>query len=301
MAERPTSLTGAGPTIGSCLIYGDSGLPNRGGPLAPDKLVFRDGWSEDSTYLLLNLRFTGWHRYKGTNALTLLYQSGPLVVEELDGAPFSWLPVGRAAYRDKRIPRENLNGLVVERSGFDAVVYHLTGAGGPWAQDPPHHAQVERFTPGAEMDYASVLMEGWRGWSHRREVYFLHDAPTIIVDKAHGPSDQLAAISWHVKGLGALENGRARIGGSETEAEMVVLAPGPHLEVQESNRGEGNLTQLLVTSADAHSSPLEAVTVFLYRDWVGATVELVGSGDSLSVLVDKGERRLQVPLLPPRE
>ncbi|MCJ7739521.1 MAG: hypothetical protein MUQ10_19780, partial [Anaerolineae bacterium] len=54
--ESPVSLSGRSPTSGSCLLYGDSGLPNQLGPLAPDKIVLRDGWSKDSIYALLNLR-----------------------------------------------------------------------------------------------------------------------------------------------------------------------------------------------------------------------------------------------------
>ena len=68
-AERALDATGVSPTAGSCLLFADSGLPNRVGPLAPDKVVLRDGWSESSLYLLLNLRFSGWHRYRATNAI----------------------------------------------------------------------------------------------------------------------------------------------------------------------------------------------------------------------------------------
>lgn len=71
--EEPASLGGRSSTKGSCLLYSDLGLPNQKGPLAPDKIVFRDGWSPDVAYLLVNLRFTGWHRYKATGTVTLVY------------------------------------------------------------------------------------------------------------------------------------------------------------------------------------------------------------------------------------
>jgi hypothetical protein len=150
--EEPVPLEGRSPTEGSCLLYGDSGLPNQKGPLAPDKIVFRDGWDPDATYLLVNLRFTGWHRYKATGTVTLVYQGKALAADVLDGQPFSWLPVGRSLFRDKRVPRENLNGLVVAKTGMAAVLYTLTGAGGPWAQDPPYYAEVVAFETGEEMD-----------------------------------------------------------------------------------------------------------------------------------------------------
>ena len=84
----------------------------------------------------------------------------------LDGQPFSWLPVGRSLFRDKRIPRENLNGLVVEKTGMATVLYTLTGIGGPWAQDPPYYAEVVAFETGKEMDWAHIRLTGWLGW-HR--------------------------------------------------------------------------------------------------------------------------------------
>ncbi len=55
--EAPLTMVAESPTQGSCLLYGNSGLPNQMGPLAPDKIVFRDGWSDDAGYLLLNLRY----------------------------------------------------------------------------------------------------------------------------------------------------------------------------------------------------------------------------------------------------
>ena len=172
--EEPVSLVGRSPILGSCLLYGDSGLPNQAGPLAPDKIVFRDGWSEKSAYLLLNLRFTGWHRYKATNTISLLYQDGPLASEVLDGEPFSWLPRGRSAFRDKRVPREHLNGLLVERTGMSAVLYELTGLGGPWTQDPPFYAEVITFETGDALDWSHTRLKGWRGWQHDRWIYFYH-------------------------------------------------------------------------------------------------------------------------------
>ena len=135
--ENAVNLQGMSPTAGSCLIYSDSGLPNQPGPLAPDKIVFRDGWTPDAAYMLLNLRFSGWHRYKATNGVVLLYQDGPIVVEKSNGDSFSWLPTGRQLFRDKRVPRENLNGLLIPRTGWAQVVHRLTGIGSDWAQDPP--------------------------------------------------------------------------------------------------------------------------------------------------------------------
>ena len=104
-AEQPVALVGESPTQGSCLLYGDSGLPTQIGPLAPDKIVFRGGWSPGDPYLLLNLRFSGWHRYKATNSVTLVSLGTSVAGDLLNRGPFDWLPKGRSQFRDKRIPR----------------------------------------------------------------------------------------------------------------------------------------------------------------------------------------------------
>lgn len=198
--ERPIALVGRAPEVGSCLLYGDSGLPNQKGPLAPDKLVLRDGWSDDSLYLLANLRFTGWHRYKSTGTISLIYRKAPLVAEVLEGEPFRWLPTGRSLFRDKRIPRENLNGLVVEKTGMAAVIHQLTGLGSPWAQDPPPYAEVIAFETSKAWDRAHIRLTDWRGWQHDRWITLQHtvEPRIIITDTAHGPSGSQAGLIWHL-------------------------------------------------------------------------------------------------------
>ena len=163
--EQAINLSGAAPTQGSCLIYGDLGLPTQAGPLAPDKIVFRQGWSPGDLYLLLNLRFEGWHRYKGSNTVTLIDQGGMLVNERINGDAFAWLPKGRSLFRDKRIPRENLNGFQIDRQGLDAVLVQLLSYGSTWAQDPPFTVQVDGFSTGAGMDVSQTSLVGWHGWT----------------------------------------------------------------------------------------------------------------------------------------
>lgn len=198
--EAPLAMDGHAPRVGSCLLYGDSGLPNQRGPLAPDKIVLRDGWEHDSLYLLMNLRFTGWHRYKATGTLSLVYRNAPLLAEVLEGEPFRWLPAGRRLFRDKRIPRENLNGLVVEKTGMAAAIYWLTGLGGVWAQDPPHYAEVVAFETGADWDRAHIRLRGWRGWQHDRQISIQRTGRprVVITDTVQGPPNGQAGLVWHL-------------------------------------------------------------------------------------------------------
>jgi len=293
--EQPISLIGRSPTQGSCLLYGGSGLPNQAGPLAPDKIVFRDGWSSDSAYLLLNLRFTGWHRYKATNTVTLLYQNGPLAADVLDGESFSWLPRGRSLFRDKRIPRENLNGLLIERTGMSAVLYTLTGVGGPWAQDPPYYAEVVAFETGDELDWAHTRLVDWRGWQHDRRVYFYHNGgPIIVVDEAEGPLGRQAALAWHLIGEGTIEDRRIRLRCGDHRAEVLLLpmdTDKARFEVAE--RQDGAFGPHVVYYASANSR-LRVVTLFLLGSWTGAEVKF--DAEKQALWIAQGQAYIALPL-----
>ncbi|MFN3763437.1 MAG: hypothetical protein ACK4WK_09595, partial [Anaerolineae bacterium] len=263
--EAAVLLEGHPPTEGSCLLYGDSGLPNQRGPLAPDKIVFRDGWEKDAAYLLVNLRFTGWHRYKATGTVTLIYWDGALVADVLDGKPFAWLPVGRSLFRDKRVPRENLNGLVVEKAGMAAVLYHLTGIGGPWAQDPPYYAEVVAFETGPDKDWAHIRLTGWRGWQHDRWIYFYHNGgPIVVVDEARGPAGMRAGLTWHLVGgeKVAPDHFRLRGGDAPVEVHLIPLSGSGQVEVREREGGE-----LGVDVVYWGVPELRVTALFLHSEW----------------------------------
>lgn len=290
--DEATGMAGVSPEAGSCLLYGDSGTPTRVGPLAPDKIVMRDGWDREAAYALLNLRFTGWHRYKATNALISVYQAGPLIVEETSGEEAGWLPMGRRQFRDKRLPRENLNGLVIERTGLDAVLHWLTGMGGPWAQDVPHYASVDAFETGTELDFSQTRLEDWHGWSHRRQLYAYHQGPLIVVDVARGPSGTQAALLWHVAtdNPGALP--RLQIRGGDDPAEMVLvsLTTEPTITIT-----AGVSSRTSVVTAETRMGELALATIFLTREWVGAQVAVQPGQPSVLQIV-QGEQELLVSL-----
>ena len=299
--EKPLDMVGQSPTTGSCLIYADSGLPNQVGPLAPDKIVFRDGWSKDSAYLMLNLRFTGWHRYKATNTVTLFYQSGPLVVENVNRDNYPWLPAGRSMFRDKRIPRENLNGLVIEKTGMSKVLYTLTGMGGPWAQDPPFYARVRNFSTGEEFDTSQTTLENWHNWEHRRTTYFYHQGPVIVFDQAHGPANQEAALIWHITAgvtppaqTGSELRYAMRQGGEP--AEMLLL---PLEYSNASSKVEGTQKDIPILNIQISSQrggDLALVSLFLTREWVGAQAEVQQTAEGWTLMVTKDSQRISLPL-----
>ncbi len=288
--EEPVMLEGRSPTEGSCLIYGDSGLPNQKGPLAPDKIVFRDGWNPDSKYLLVNLRFTGWHRYKATGTVSIFYRDGFRLTEAVDYRQFSWLPLGRKLFRDKRIPRENLNGLIVEKTGIADVLYTLTGFDSPWAQDPPHYAEVKAFVIGKDIDWAHIRLTGWRSWQHDRWIYFYHnDGPVVIVDKAWNSVGSRGAIVWHLVGAVEAEINRFRI---VDDGSLIEIVPLP------LSNGDGSMYSVLPGDSPTlnvlsySGSTLHMATVFLQGSWIGAKVDIEGE----NIRITREGKVLLVPI-----
>ncbi|MBN1579226.1 MAG: hypothetical protein JXA89_00890 [Anaerolineae bacterium] len=267
--EQTTSLTGISPDTGSCVMFGDSGLPTQRGPLAPDKIVFRDGWLPQSQYLLLNLRFSGWHRYKATNSVSMIYQDGPLVIEQDSGEPFSWLPSGRSVFRDKRIPRENLNGLLVSKTGISAVLYKLTGFDGPWAQDPPHYARVDRFETLGPLDVSRTIVDEWHGWQHIRTIYFFHAGPIVVVDEAvNALYGSTVALSWHLVGQGRSQDSSLWLREGQDGA-RVTWSPETWSAMDTEHRpGTPSSVDVLYRSPDRDR--LSLATVWLLDEWANS-------------------------------
>jgi hypothetical protein len=295
---QPLATKGASPQAGSCLLYGDSGVPTRRGPLAPDKIVFRDGWSPESRYVLLNLRFTGWHRYKATNTLTAFYQRGPLAVESDLREAVWWLPAGRSDFRDKRIPREALNGLLISRSGMAEVLYRLSGLGGPWAQDPPHYAHVIGFETGSQVDWAHTRLTDWRGWQHDRWVHFHHGSgPLVLIDQASGPPGERAAVAWHLNSAEKVGDWRILLregderGAMPAEVLFVPVGARGQLEVTGDPDG-GPMSSVLYHGPE--NGDLRLATVYLLGDWTGAEAGLDEHGQTL--WIRREEHRIEVPL-----
>ena len=296
--ERIPQITSGSPDWGSCLIYGDSGLPNQVGPIAPDKIVFRDGWEEDSLYMLLNLRFTGWHRYKGTNSIIAIYQGEPLANEINSGEFIRWLPRGRSLLRDKRIPRENLNGLLVERTGLSAVMHELTGIGSPWAQDPPAYAHIERFETGAEMDVSNTVLEDWRGWRQERTIYFRHHGPVVIYDKINGPTIHQAGISWNLAGkLVESAAGPYRLSRRDNPVEWLLIQPDADLatsDLQLDWDETNGVTKIIYQPGEKGGFSL--LTVLLTAEWASAEASVSETPQGMTLTISKNGKTAEFVL-----
>jgi hypothetical protein len=258
-------LTTEAPEIGSCLIYGNSGLPEQTGPLAADKVVLRNGWDADDLYVMLNLRFSGWHRYKASNAISLIYAGAPLVEEQYTQEAIPWLPTGRALVRDKRIQIEQLNTLLIKRSGLDAVLNTLNSWFGPYSQDPPYYANVEAFSTSAELDYSKTSTKDWHGWDFSREIFLFQDGPAVILDKADHAGNKSANIRWHLsEDFEAV--GENRFDSPQNNASIILFA-------QDEGVISANLSNelLVVDYQSPRTGQLELMTIVLSGELSKAT------------------------------
>lgn len=292
---------GQKPTAGSCLLFGNSGVPTEKGPLAPDKVVLRDGWFDDAAYVLLNLRFTGWHRYKATNTLPLIYQNGPLVSEQWTAERFSWLPSGRGAFRDKRAPREFLNGLLLPVSGLPEVLWRLTAVGSPWAQDPPAYTNIDTFFTSSVLDMSTTTIPDWRGWQHERTVYLIHNGLALVVDNAKSSqASRPASLIWHLNGSGQTlanglrldnENRAASIIWPKSDNDFIDLQPLPpsnaYLHAPD--------WELMYTSPSTNE--LKTAFAFPTQGFVQGNFDLTYVGDREGVLADWSLAEKQIILL----
>lgn len=264
------------PTVGSCLLYGDSGLPGNAGSLAPDKVVFRDGWEDDDLYMLINLRFTGWHRYKSTNAIVLVYAGQELVKEQYTQNLIPWLPVGRAMVRDKRIPIEQLNTLLIHRAGLDAVLNTIIDWFGPYAQDPPFYSEIESFGTSAEVDHLKTTIKDWHGWQFERSIFFYHDGPVFIFDNASSKRKSEAAINLHLSEGYFLHENRAINSDTDVDFLFINQENGTLLDVEEDDC-------LLVQYQSEELGTLNLLTVILPDEWQKA--EFVSYEDGIIVFL----------------
>ncbi len=256
------------------MLYGNTGTAAQPGALGPDKIVFRDGWDPENSYLNLNLRFSGWHRYKATNSVITLYKNGQVIIEKKEDSPTSWLPIGRSVFRDKRIPRENLNGFMIPKVGLNKFIYWITGVGSEWAQDVPIFAHVDEFITGQEYDYSKTSIV-WNRWTQTREIYFYHDGVIIISDSADGPIDERGSIIWH----GTLPLDQKEVGsdvirlGADGQIGMRIVPVEPGvISCQKEDFNAEKFIECLFT-ADQKGS-LHLVTIFLDENYQDSMIRV---------------------------
>ena len=192
------------PRPASVLMYGPSGYAFKPGRLEPDKVVFRSRsplTSSSELFALIGLRNSGWHRYPATNTLvTLMLGGAPLLSEDLIDRWNDWLPDGRAQHRDKRIDRSRLNGLAIERTGFDRWIGGITGVYSRWRQDVPAFAAPHIWDQAGRIQVAQVDLENWDGVPQRRWYLYWPSVGFVIVDDVRDARRREKALGWHFTG-----------------------------------------------------------------------------------------------------
>ena len=180
---------------------------------------------------------------------------------------------------------------------MSAALYVLTGIGSPWAQDPPHYAEVIAFEAGDDLDWAHTRLSDWRGWQHDRWVYFYHGGdydggPIVVVDEAEGPPGDRAALVWHLVGGGDREGYRLQLR-SDALAEVLLLPMDDRgrLEVTGDEGGDSDSPVVYYTSADGR---LRVVTLFLLNQWTGA--EAVFDTEEQTLEITNGQAHIVLSL-----
>lgn len=271
--EYPINLKGQPIEDGSCLIFAESGLPTKVGPIIPDKLVVRSGWESNDSYLLMNLRFDGWHKYKGTGSVILYQNEAPIIKEVVNIEKIWWLPAGRSQERDKRIPRENVNGFVVEKMGLGKVLYYLYG-GSYWSQDPPITADITGLDKVEGGVSAGITIDNWNGWDQRRYTIQTDDGITIILDEANGTTKLRTGIYWHIYGSLSDKNNRINIGSYPYQGQIIFLSDHPE-KVTVTDSGAVTEMPNLTVLYKIDTSEGELITIILPKNWRGATARKI--------------------------
>jgi hypothetical protein len=218
------------------------------------------------------------------------------VLENTIGEVIPWLPIGRSLFRDKRVPRENLNGLSISKSGISAVLYKLTGIGGPWAQDPPYYARVDKFETNVDYDLSSTSVENWHGWDHKRTITLNSEGPLVILDSVSGPPGQSGALIWHLLADGEPSDGRVRLREGDSPAEVILISINGGKPTFERLHGSVEGPNLRVKYQTLEDQNLQTVTIFLTGDWVGAEANLLLDLHEPQLIISKANLEIQMPI-----
>jgi hypothetical protein len=134
------------------------------------------------------------------------------VADRLDSAQqWAILPAGRSLVRDKRIPREAVNGLTISDRGMTRLVKAFTGLGSLWSQDPPQYAEVYHLDFGTERDSVKLRMP-WDGTIWDREISLDHRRRELtVIDRVDSPWKRPFLLNWHIVNAKVLKSYNNRL------------------------------------------------------------------------------------------
>jgi len=200
LAQKNDKIVSVKPTVGSVYMEGPGNLVQFPSENRPDKIVFREGWEPDDFYALLNLRFDGWHRYKGTNSFISIRFGEPFVVEDLVKKSWKWLPKGRAKRRDENICRSRLNGFQLTGGITRRILNRVLGFESNWEQDVPKYALVKDFITSKKIDFSRTRILNWDNWNNTRICLLVKGDYFAVFDFNTGENRKKHSVSWHLRG-----------------------------------------------------------------------------------------------------
>jgi hypothetical protein len=188
----------------SVVLDGPTGYAFRPGPIEPDKVVLRNvdmTTTDESTFLLANLRNIGWHRYPATNTtIRIILDDYSVVGEDIIKKDHKWLPEGRAKHRDKKIDRLRLNGLQIARDGLDSWIGGITGVYSKWRQDVPRTSQVMNTQNIDGFKSVTIVLNNWASTIHTRNYILTGSRQVFVVDEISTSKASLPKqLTWHIQ------------------------------------------------------------------------------------------------------
>jgi len=226
------------PNYGSCLIFGKTGSVNNPSGLSIDKIALRDGWGDDSLFILLNLRYTGWHRYKSTNSIIQVVYNEPIIVEDIISKKDYWLPKGRWIYRDKKIDRERLNGALIKKRGIDLFIHNLFGFESEWNQNLPHLSELIFFKSSAEVDESRTKIQ-YANWNHTRDIKLFKKKFILVFDYLESNNlNNKNGISWHLRNIKKIDKMHLVVDGLLDDVNIYFISSNPGYKTVFRNSSE---------------------------------------------------------------
>lgn len=140
----------------SCVIFSSAGIPGVKEEIMPDKAILRNSQGD---YVLVNLRSSGWHRYKGTGGIYFLTENGAVEISHYSNTQsFSFLPSGRALNRDLKLRKELFSSNVTKDQTIYGAISNLFGLGSRF--DQRTESFVENLTFDLNKNSVSFFVDG---------------------------------------------------------------------------------------------------------------------------------------------
>ena len=168
-------------------------------PILPEKVVLRDGWEDDSLFVLMNLwgdrnspkSPTTAHRYPASNEILSI----------VFGEQFA-VPNNDQVSRDWSIIRKDMNAFNLCREGKWLNPLHNQKA--PESDRPQTNwmtnAKLQFFECGEAVDASKSTLFDYFGWTSERTMILCKGKYLVVFDQAEGAVSETGGVWWHLQG-----------------------------------------------------------------------------------------------------